>query len=86
MNLSKVLWIYCCAMIAAVVAEANIKKCRTRFTFFRPTHENVLSILFGAGKGEQGIGEQVHRVHDSSRISFNHGDSIFMTLFVYVDV
>jgi len=77
------LWIYLCAIIAAIVAAAQEKinnpryhNCRTRFTFCRPTPENAVSILFGVRKGSPVDGEKCDGVNDSTppKIPFNHGD------------
>lgn len=74
-----------CAIIAAVASAADTQRqrmkksdvvvfvrrqeCRTRFTFTRPTRDNVLSILFGADQDDSGEGAKV-----SSASFFNHGD------------
>jgi len=77
------LWIYLCAIIAGIVAEAQEERnnprnhnCRTRFTFSRPTPENAVSILFGVRRGSSVADEKCDGVCDSTppKISFNHGD------------
>lgn len=65
-----------CAILAAAAANArdmidSNNKCRTRFTFTRPSNENASSILFGVSTKSN---QQPNKHYDSSNISFNHDE------------
>lgn len=55
---------------ATIYDASGHKKCRTRFTFSRPTPENVASTLFDKVVG---IGGELIQ---QAKLTFNHGNDV----------
>lgn len=88
LSLSRLLLVCLCATTSSTAAttasekareinsglSCNIKKCRTRFTFLRPTRDNVSYILFGDTANNNSAGRSQKQ---NDGISFNHGEYIY---------
>ena len=87
LSLSRLLLVCLCATTSSTAAttasekareinsglSCNIKKCRTRFTFLRPTRDNVSYILFGdTANNNSGRSKK-----QNDGISFNHGEYMY---------
>ena len=85
LSLSRLLLVCLCATTSSTAAttasakareinsELSCNKCRTRFTFLRPTRDNVSYILFGdTANNNSGRSKK-----QNDGISFNHGEYMY---------
>lgn len=80
MMLSRLLLVCLCATTTSSTAatasrnsELSCNKCRTRFTFLRPTRDNVSYILFG----DTATNNSDRSKKQNDGISFNHGEYMY---------